>query len=55
MWFQRPVRADEWLLFEHSTPTAHTGRAVVNAAVFDQSGLQICQITQEALLIARTE
>ncbi|XGU21074.1 hypothetical protein ACETU7_13525 [Rhodococcus sp. 3Y1] len=20
MWFQRPVRADEWLLFEHSTP-----------------------------------
>ncbi|YCN56897.1 acyl-CoA thioesterase [Rhodococcus erythropolis] len=55
MWFQRPVRADEWLLFEHSTPTAHAGRAVVNAAVFDQSGLQICQITQEALLIARIE
>ncbi|WP_370617414.1 acyl-CoA thioesterase [Mumia sp. Pv 4-285] len=50
LWFQGDLRADEWLLFEHTTPMAYAGRALVNAAVFDTSGGAVCQVSQEALV-----
>lgn len=55
MWFQRDVRADEWLLFEHSTPAAHDSRALIDAAVFGPDGAHACRITQEALIRPNTE
>ncbi|MGH1561216.1 acyl-CoA thioesterase [Mumia sp. DW29H23] len=50
LWFQGDLRADEWLLFEHTTPMAHAGRALVQAAVFDGDGTTVCQVSQEALV-----
>jgi acyl-CoA thioesterase II len=49
MWFQRHLRADDWMLFEYSTATAHASRALIDAAVFDPDGAHACRITQEAL------
>ncbi|KAA1425168.1 acyl-CoA thioesterase II [Mumia zhuanghuii] len=50
LWFRGDLRSDEWLLFEHTTPMAHAGRALINAAVFDTSGDAVCQVSQEALV-----
>lgn len=50
MWFQEDVRADDWLLYEHSTAVAHDGRALIDAAVFGADGRHACRITQEALI-----
>ncbi len=50
VWFHRPQRADEWLLFEHSTPTAFGGRSLVEAAVFGGGDDQVCHVVQEALV-----
>lgn len=49
LWFQRHVRADEWMLFEQSTAAAHDSRALIDAAVFGPDGTHACRITQEAL------
>lgn len=50
MWFRGSPRADEWMLFEHTTPMAQAGRALIEAAVFDQAGTSICHVAQEALV-----
>lgn len=50
LWFHHPARADEWLLFEHASPTAHQGRALVEAAVFGEPDAQVCHVVQEALV-----
>ncbi|MCL8250062.1 thioesterase family protein [Aeromicrobium fastidiosum] len=50
MWFRGLPRADEWMLFEHTTPMAGAGRALIEAAVFDARGTSICHVAQEALV-----
>jgi len=50
IWFHRDVRADEWMLFEHSTTAAHASRGLIDAAVFGPDGNQACRISQEALI-----
>ncbi|NLA64614.1 MAG: acyl-CoA thioesterase II, partial [Leucobacter sp.] len=54
MWFHRHVRADEWILFELSTPTAAKGRAAIESSVFDgdtqTSHEQAVHVVQEAFL-----
>lgn len=50
MWFRGETRADEWLLFEHTTPMAGSGRALIEAAVFDATGTSVCHVAQEALI-----
>ena len=50
LWFRRTPRADDWLLFEHTTPMAGAGRALVEAGVFDLDGDPVCHVAQEALL-----
>lgn len=50
LWFRGEIRADEWMLFEHTTPMAHEGRALIEAAVFDVDGTALGQVAQEALV-----
>ncbi len=50
LWFRGHPRADEWMLFEHTTPLAGSGRALIEAAVFDEQGTSICHVAQEALV-----
>lgn len=50
LWFHHPARADDWLLFEHATPTAHAGRSLIEAAVFGEADAQACHVVQEALV-----
>jgi acyl-CoA thioesterase-2 len=52
VWFRGTPRADEWMLFEHTTPMAHAGRALIEAAVFDERGASTGHVVQEALVKA---
>jgi acyl-CoA thioesterase II len=50
IWFHRPFRADEWWLFDQSSPTATGGRGLSLARVFSQSGELVATVAQEGLI-----
>lgn len=52
MWFLRPFRADEWLLYDQVSPSAANGRALTHGRIFDRQGNLVAVVTQEGL--ART-
>ncbi|GAC68841.1 acyl-CoA thioesterase [Gordonia soli] len=52
MWFLRPFRADEWLLYDQTSPSADAGRALTQGRIFDLQGRMVAAVTQEGL--ART-
>lgn len=49
MWFLRPFRADEWLLYDQVSPSAHGGRALTHGRLFNRSGELVAVVTQEGL------
>ncbi len=38
MWFHRPFRSDEWLLYAQDTPSASNGRGLARGLVFTRAG-----------------
>ena len=49
MWFLRPFRADDWLLYDQVSPSAHAGRALTHGRIFDRAGNLVAMVTQEGL------
>ncbi|PRQ11983.1 acyl-CoA thioesterase II [Corynebacterium sp. 13CS0277] len=49
MWFLRPFRADEWLLYDQVSPSAANGRALTHGRIFDRQGNLVAVVTQEGL------
>ena len=49
MWFMRPFRADEWLLYDQSSPSASGGRALTKGKIFNQRGDMVAAVMQEGL------
>jgi acyl-CoA thioesterase II len=49
MWFMRPFRADEWLLYDQSSPSACGGRALTQGKIFNQYGELVAAVMQEGL------
>jgi acyl-CoA thioesterase-2 len=54
MWFHRPVRVDEWLLYVMESPTAQGARGLVQGRVFTREGRLGATSAQEGLLRKRT-
>ncbi len=50
LWWHRPVRADEWLLFVHSTPSASGARGLGLARVHDRAGALVATVAQEGMV-----
>jgi acyl-CoA thioesterase-2 len=50
MWFHRPFRADNWLLFATRSRTAGNGRGLATGEFFARDGRLVASVTQEALL-----
>lgn len=48
MWFHRPFRADEWLLYLHDSPTAQGGRGLTQGKFYNRDGLLVASVAQEA-------
>ena len=49
MWFMRPFRVDEWLLYDQNSPSARGGRALTQGQIFDRTGNMIAAVVQEGL------
>jgi acyl-CoA thioesterase-2 len=50
MWFHRPFRADEWLLYDQSSPNGSGARALGVGRIFDQQGRLVASVVQEGLI-----
>ena len=50
MWWHRPARADEWLLYVQASPSAQGGRGLGTAQVFTRDGALVATIAQEGML-----
>ena len=55
MWFHRPFRADEWLLYAQDTPSAGGARGFSRGLIFQQDGTLIASVAQEGLIRDRGE
>jgi acyl-CoA thioesterase-2 len=50
MWFHRPFRADDWLLYVQDTPSSSFARGLARGLIYTQSGSLIASVTQEGLI-----
>ena len=53
MWFHRPCRVDEWLLFSYDSPSASSSRGLARGQVFTQEGVLVASTAQEGLIRLR--
>jgi acyl-CoA thioesterase II len=53
MWFHHPFRADEWILYDSSSPAASGGRGLALGRLFSRDGRHIATVVQEGLLRER--
>eukprot|EP00873_Tetraselmis_striata_P024467 jgi/Tetstr1/444731/TSEL_032579.t1 len=53
MWFHRPFRADEWLLYSEDSPSASGGRGFTRGALYDRAGHLVASVAQEGLIRMR--
>jgi len=54
MWFERPFRADEWLLYSTHSPSASGGRGLATGRFFTRDGTQVCSVVQEGMIRVRS-
>jgi acyl-CoA thioesterase-2 len=50
LWFHRPFRADEWFLYDCSSPSASGARGLATGRMFTADGRHIASAVQEGLL-----
>ena len=50
LWFHRPFRLDDWLLYAMDSPTAQGGRGLSRGQFFDRGGRLVASVTQENLM-----
>jgi acyl-CoA thioesterase-2 len=54
IWFHHPVRMDQALLMEMSSPSASSERGLNFSAIYDSAGKRIATVAQEALIRIRS-
>lgn len=54
MWFHRPFRFDDWLLYVVDSPTACGARGLVRGQFFSRDGSLVASCAQEGLMRVRT-
>ena len=50
MWFHRPFRADEWLLYSIDSPSAQNARGLARGMIYDLDGRLVASTTQEGMI-----
>lgn len=50
MWFHRPIRFDEWLLYSQDSPSASGGRGMTRGSLYTRSGVLVASVAQEGLI-----
>ena len=55
VWFHRPFRADEWLLYDQESPNASGARGLAIGRLFAADGRLVATVAQEGLIRPRPE
>jgi acyl-CoA thioesterase-2 len=55
LWFHRPFRADEWLLYAQDSPNSSGARGFSRGSIFSADGTLIASVAQEGLVRERRE
>ncbi|GLQ92083.1 acyl-CoA thioesterase II [Dyella acidisoli] len=55
LWFHRPFRVDEWLLYSFDSPTAQGARGLARGQIFSRDGQLVASTAQEGLIRLRGE
>jgi acyl-CoA thioesterase-2 len=50
MWFHRPFRVDDWLLFEQDSPVSDRARGFARGAFYTRDGVLVASCNQEGLV-----
>ncbi len=50
MWWHRPARADEWLLYVHDSPSAQGARGLGLGRIYTRDGVLACSVAQEGMI-----
>jgi acyl-CoA thioesterase-2 len=53
LWFHRPFRVDEWLLYSCDSPTAQGARGLARGMIFSTDGRLVASTAQEGLIRVR--
>ncbi len=54
LWFHRPFRADEWLLYSIDSPSAQGARGLARGQIFDRDGKLVASTAQEGMIRVTT-
>ncbi len=52
LWFHRPFRADDWLLYAIDSPTAQNARGLARGLIYDRAGQLVASTVQEGMIRA---
>lgn len=50
IWFYTPTRADEWLLYDKSSPRSYNGRGTSFGRIYNQDGILVATTAQEGVI-----
>lgn len=50
MWWHRPVRVDDWLLYVQSSPSASGARGLAAGRIYNRSGELVASVAQEGMI-----
>ena len=50
MWFHRPAKVDEWMLYVQESPSAQGGRGLSLGRIFSREGLLLATVAQEGMV-----
>jgi acyl-CoA thioesterase-2 len=53
MWFHRPFRADDWMLYSQDSPAAYGARGFSRGQIFTRDGMLVASVAQEGLIRPR--
>lgn len=55
LWFHRPFRADEWLLYAQDSPSLSSSRGFTRGSIFTRHGTLVASAVQEGLIRLRSD
>ncbi|WP_112830567.1 acyl-CoA thioesterase II [Rhizobium cremeum] len=55
MWFHRPTRLDDWLLYTQDSPSASGARGMTRGSIYSRDGVLIASVAQEGLIRKRAD
>ncbi len=50
LWLHRPLRVDEWLLYDQDSPSSHAARGFSRGTIYDADGRLVASAIQESLM-----